>query len=125
MLKKLRIVVAGLVLDAFTLMLLATMALTAAPASAAKVAWDQPCWDTKAYFLETEAAVANGNLAESQDITANHATELPVGTPFTELQRVVMDDRGDAIVKIKVLSGTRYDGVSIKGLVCWLQEKAG
>lgn len=76
MLEKLIIVFAGLVLNVFI----------TAPASA-KVPWDQPCWDTKAYFLETEAAVANGNLAESQGITANHATELPVGTPFTELQR--------------------------------------
>lgn len=107
------------------LSVLVLLLTSAAPAFAAKeVPWDQPCWDTKAYFLETMAAVANGNLSDSQDITANHATELPTGTPFTELQRVVMDDRGDAVVKIKVLSGTRYDGVSIKGLVCWLQEKA-
>ncbi len=106
------------------LSLLVLLLTSAAPAFAAKaVPWDQPCWDTKAYFLETMAAVANGNLSDSQGIAANHATELPKGTPFTELQRVVMDGRGDAVVKIKVLSGTRYDGVSIKGLVCWLQEK--
>jgi hypothetical protein len=102
----------------------AAMAVTAVPAYAARVPWDQPCWDTKAYFLETFAAIANGNLSESQDITANHATELLTGTPFTELERVSMDSKGDAIVKIKVLSGSRYDGVSVKGLVCWLQEKA-
>ena len=113
-----------MVKNPFAVTVLATIAITVAPASAAKVPWDQPCWDTKAYLLETLAAVASGDFSESQAITANHATELPIGTPFTELQRVVMDNRGDAVVKIKVLSGTRYDGVSIKGLICWLQEKA-
>lgn len=107
-----------------TAIIAAAMAVTAIPAYAARVPWDQPCWDTKAYFLETLSAIANGNLSESQEITANHATELLKGTPFTELERVSMDSRGDAILKIKVLSGSRYDGVSVKGLVCWLQEKA-
>lgn len=114
-----------MVKNSFAVVLIAvTFALTSAPVFAARVPWDQPCWDSKAYFLETMAAVGNGDLSESQDITANHATELPEGTPFTELQRITMDNKGDAIVKIKVLNGTRYDGVSVKGLICWLQEKA-
>jgi hypothetical protein len=40
----------------------AAMAVTAVPANAARVPWDQPCWDSKAYFLETLVAIANGNV---------------------------------------------------------------